>query len=149
MENIHYGQIEHIVFTRNEQYVVLMSSDFRVSFWSTSTWELTKSFKAYHDSHVQYYLRALNEAAVMAEFDISVLLSTNACGTLFCGLYNGGLQFWDVNKKELSFEVHAHLAEVTGLVLNNDESILVTAGADYLINVWNVVAKALLFEIRE
>jgi WD40 repeat protein len=49
----------------------------------------------------------------------------------------------------MQLEIPSHLAEVAALALNNDNSILVSAGADYLINVWNALNQQLLFEVRE
>jgi WD40 repeat protein len=57
--------------------------------------------------------------------------------TLISGLYNGLIQFWDIKKADMSLEIPSHLAEVTALVFNHEHSILASAGADYLINVWN------------
>ena len=49
----------------------------------------------------------------------------------------------------MALEIPSHLAEVTAIEFNNDNSLMVSAGSDYLINVWSVSQKALLFEIRE
>jgi WD40 repeat protein len=54
-----------------------------------------------------------------------------------------------VKSKSLELEIPAHLAEITGLAFNSNNRIMVSSGADYLINVWNVISKSLLFEIRE
>lgn len=86
---------------------------------------------------------------MMAEFDVSVICVPEDGKTMVVGLFNGSIQFWDVVRKELVVETSAHLADVTALVYNNDQSVLVSAGADYLINVWNTRTKAILFEIRE
>ena len=53
------------------------------------------------------------------------------------------------NKESLELEIPSHLAEVTTLAYSMDHSVLVSAGADYLINVWSALSKQLLFEIRE
>lgn len=49
----------------------------------------------------------------------------------------------------MALEIPSHLAEVTALVFNSDNTVLVSAGADYLINVWNATNQQLLFEVRE
>lgn len=84
-----------------------------------------------------------------------ISLADNA-NLLMCGLYNGALQFWEnqnsgtgERKFEVTLEIPSHLAEVTAIEFNGDNSLMVSAGSDYLINVWSVAQKTLLFEIRE
>ena len=128
-----------------------MSRDFKVSIWTVGSWEFKRTFRAYHNLESQFYMKSNNEDQIIDDFDVSVLVMSNACNLLICGLYNGSVQFWDIlpQKEELILEVPAHLAEVTAIALNYDQSIIVSAGADYLINVWNATAKTVLFEIRE
>ena len=91
----------------------------------------------------------VNEELVMQEFDVATMLATNTGKMLVCGLFNGSIQFWDVEKKDMSLEIPSHLAEITSLAISIDQRILVSAGADYLINVWDAEKMCLLFEIRE
>ena len=41
--------IEHVKFTKDEQSVVFMSSDFKVSIWTVGAWEFKRTFRAYHN----------------------------------------------------------------------------------------------------
>jgi len=80
---------------------------------------------------------------------VAVAVHTNSSTQLVCGLYNGSLQFWDCTKKDLVEERPTHLSEVTALSFNSDETVLVSGGADYLINVWDFGKRQIIFEIRE
>lgn len=51
IEKIHGKEIEHIRFTRQEKYLVIMSSDFRVSIWEVGSWVLKRTLRAYHNAH--------------------------------------------------------------------------------------------------
>ena len=144
-----FGGIEHIRFSKNEKWLVALSKDFSVSIWEVGSWELRHSFRAYHQADMHFYQREMTPEQICEEFDVAVVALNNDASTLVCGLYNGVLQFWDVDKQELFFEIPSHLAEVTALEYNGDCSILVSSGADYLINVWNARSSQLLFEIRE
>lgn len=107
------------------------------SFWEVGTWEKLNDFRAYHDSHAKFYLKELNLDQIQTEFDIAVIAVNDACSLFVCGLYNGVIQFWDIAKANMFLEIPSHLAEVTALIFNNSHEILVSSGADYLINVWN------------
>eukprot|EP00347_Sterkiella_histriomuscorum_P023951 403332820 len=147
----HNNQIEHMIFTKNERTLLIMSSDFKVTLWEVGDWNIKRQFRAYHDAHARFYLKNMREDQIVDEFDISVVIINDSCTIMVCGLYNGAIQFWDLdnNKEQLQLEIPSHLAEVTALVFNSDQSMLVSAGADYLINVWSAMSKSLLFEIRE
>ena len=60
IQDRHYGQLEHIRFSKNEQCVAIMGKDFMVSFWDVKSWEKKTDFRAYHDSHAKFYLKELN-----------------------------------------------------------------------------------------
>ncbi|CDW78805.1 wd40 repeat-containing protein [Stylonychia lemnae] len=152
LEKLHNDMIEHIKFTRNEKNLMIMSQDFKVSIWEVGSFKCLRFFRAYHDSHAQYYMRTIVEEQIIEEFDVSVLVLNDSMTQLVFGLYNGALQFWDLaqkDKESLILEIPSHLAEVTALVFNSNQTILVSAGADYLINVWSATTRNLLFEIRE
>jgi WD40 repeat protein len=112
-----------------------------ISFWEVGTWKYKSHIKAYHESHAKFYLKDLKSEEVMEEYDISVFAFNDACNLLITGLFSGMIQFWDLSLKLLSIEIPSHLAEVTQLAFNYDQSIFVSSGADYLINVWNAQEK--------
>jgi WD40 repeat protein len=99
---------------------MLMSKDFRASFWEVGTWRLHADFRAYHASHAKFYLKELKLDEISSEFDVGVLALNDSCGLLVSGLYSGVIQFWDVAKGELFLEIPSHLAEVTALIFNYD-----------------------------
>lgn len=43
-------------------------------------------------------MRDISEKAIMEEFDVAVIVANDTGSMLVCGLYNGGLQFWSINK---------------------------------------------------
>jgi WD40 repeat protein len=129
--------------------LAILSKDFIISFWEVGSWKYKSHIKAYHESHAKFYLKDLKVEERMDEFDISVFAFNDGCNLLVSGLFNGMIQFWDLTRSLLSVEIPSHLAEVTQLVFNYDQSILVSSGADYLINVWNAQERQLMFEIRE
>lgn len=126
-----------------------MSREFKVSLWEVGTWILLQEFRAYHEAHEKFYLKELNLDEVQGDFDVSVAAVNDEGTTLVSGLYSGVIQFWDIQRTDMVLEIPSHLSEVTALVYNHDHSILASAGADYLINVWNSKTNQLLFEIRE
>lgn len=141
--------IEQIRFSTNEKYVVLMSKDFKCTFWEVGNWALKAEFRAYHESHAKFYIKDLNLDEISSEFDVSVVAINDGCNLLVNGLYNGAIQFWDITLQDMVLEIPSHLAEVTALIFNRDNTVLVSSGADYLINVWNAMNQQLMFEVRE
>ncbi len=108
-----------------------------ISFWEVGSWRYKSHLKIYHESHAKFYLKDLKPEEIIEEYDISVFAFNDGCNQLITGLYNGMIQFWDLSLKLLSIEIPSHLAEVTQVVYNYDQTVFVSSGADYLINVWN------------
>jgi hypothetical protein len=89
LEDKHVGTIEHIKYCRNEKILAIMSKDFVVSFWDVASWLCKSYFRAYHESHIKFYLKEIPLDEVQEEFDISVIAFNDSCGMMVTGLHSG------------------------------------------------------------
>lgn len=67
-------------------------------------------------------------------------VAVSSCGNLlFAGSESGKVYVWDVKTGELITVFDAHYKRVSALQLTSDDSHLVTAGEDAIVNVWRLV----------
>ena len=73
------------------------------------------------------------------ESEISAVKFLKRKNWLLVGTRNGEFYIYDVNSKKCIYRsLHEHAANINCLVVNDDESILISGGRDKIINVWNL-----------
>ncbi len=70
-----------------------------ISVWQVGTWELKAQFRAYHEADLHFYSKDMTPEQICEEFDVAVVAVDDEAGTIVAGLYNGVLQFWNVDKQ--------------------------------------------------